>query len=146
MKIIQMKDDTGGNLCPATDARCVNFDGIYISDLINSKSDNIYVSTDGDDSNDGSSSYPVKTISKAIEMIAYCSHEQINIILKSGRHSLHSTLDVNFPDKKIYIIGEDGAEINGLNQLDFKLNSTTGLYEADCAVQPNDIFVDGTKG
>ena len=49
------------------------------------------------------------------------------------------------PDKQICIIGEDCAEINGLNKLDFKLNSTTGLYEADCAVQPNDIFVNHIK-
>lgn len=70
----------------------------------------IYVSTDGDDNNDGSQDSPVKTINKAIEL-SQALDEPVDIIIKEGAYQenyLNISDDVSF-------IGEGEVKIDGSN-------------------------------
>lgn len=142
--IIQIFDDTGNNY-PITLSKGVLHGSITLDSILKGSTYDIYVANSGDDSNDGTNDFPVKSIDKAIDLVNYSPLERVNIYLKSGKYSISSTLNISFPDKKICMIGEDGAEINGLQNLSFSLNATTGLYEAACNTQPMTIFANGSK-
>lgn len=142
--IIQFSNGSGNNY-PVTLSEGVLHGSIALNSILKGATYDIYVAPNGDDSNDGSNDFPIKSIEKAIELVDYSSFGKVNIYLKSGKYSLSSTLNINFPDKKICVIGEDGAEINGLQTLNFSLNTTTGLYEAACNTQPMTIFANGSK-
>lgn len=58
-----------------------------ISGLENSTTSNLYVSTEGDDSNDGSDSAPLETIKKALEKIYVPEDETVTIQLEPGIYS-----------------------------------------------------------
>jgi hypothetical protein len=105
-----------------------------------SSSVNVYVSPDGNDSNNGSQSSPFATINKAISYayeVLSKTNSQVNIYLKSGLYTEGSgfttpvTISITSP---INILGgwnDDFSQVNGVSYISFSNKVDRGLYISD---------------
>ncbi len=101
---------------------------------------NVYVSPDGDDSNDGSQSSPFATINKAISYaygVLGKTNAQINIYLMSGLyaegHGFTTPVSISITSQ-INILGgwnNDFSEVNGVSYISFSNKVDRGLYISD---------------
>jgi len=101
---------------------------------------NVYVSPDGNDSNNGSQSSPFATINKAISYayeVLSKTNARVNIYLKSGLYREGSgfttpvTISITSP---INILGgwnDDFSQVNGVSYISFSNKVDRGLYISD---------------
>lgn len=142
MKIIGINDkDTGEVLYPNSISSAILHQNIALDSIIDSDMSVIHVSDLGDDTNDGSKNYPLKTFSAAIEMCEYCATTNVLIYL-SGNIVIDSKTVVN-STKKIVVVGNE-ATITTLKDVPF---TTTDIVSKSnlTGYKSNTLFVNGSK-
>ncbi len=103
---------------------------LYVTDGINKISDcysiampkKLYVSADGDDSNDGTKDSPFKTINAAKNAAQVFANNPVNIIVKSGEYELTDVTkftaeDTRKVDSPLRIVGEGKVIFSGAKEL-----------------------------
>lgn len=132
---IKAKYESNANTNAYTDSEKASLASIPVNALVSASSQTLYVATDGNDSNNGTSTAPFLTIQAAINSLPkYIG--AVTIRVRSGTYSISQPIQINFMSGvAINIMSDDSSNKATITNVEGSLLSSAFFYTSSCSAQ-----------